>query len=72
MYIYSATIFDIRCSSLNMFFFVLFTSYCIKCFQFCAFNLTVFAMYCCVQKSKLKLEMSFAIIHNMQIFLHFD
>ena len=47
IYIYSATIFDIRCSSLNMLFFVLFISYCIKCFQFCVFMYFLhFVNYC--------------------------
>ena len=31
-------IFHIWCLSLNMFFFVLFVTYCIKCFQFCVLN----------------------------------
>ena len=66
-----------------MLFFVLFITYCIKCFQFCVFNsfllhelmfsffvildalsLTVFVRYYCIQKSKLKLEMGFAMFHN--------
>ena len=38
--------------------------------MFCSFvildasNLTVFLRYYCIQKSKLKLEMGFAIFHN--------
>ena len=76
----NSIIFQIRCSSLNILFFVSFVTCCIKCFEFFLFyelmfffvilgalNLTVFVKYYCIQKSKLKLGMGFAMFHiNIQ------
>ena len=58
-------IFHIRCSSLNMLFFVVIITCCIKCFQFCVFK--CFLLY------ELMFFFFFVILHalNLTVFLKY-